>query len=108
MAGSRSGGPYPVNSTAAPGIFENPWRVAQSVKVSFMQATLSIELAQLPAMERLQLAQDLIASFTSEQEGLVTNDAHRHAAQERMAHYLAHPEEPTVTLSQVRASLVLG
>ena len=86
----------------------NPWRVAQFVKVSFMQATLSIELAQLPAMERLQLAQDLIASVTSEQEGFVANDAHRHAVQERLAHYLAHPEEPTVTLSQIRASLGLN
>jgi hypothetical protein len=72
-----------------------------------MQASLSAELAQLPAMDRLQLAQDLIASVTSEQGGFLANEAHRHAAQERMGHYLAHPDEPTVSLTQIRASLGL-
>ena len=73
-----------------------------------MQASLSVELAQLPAIERLQLAQDLIASVTSEQEGFVTNAAHRYAAQERMAYHVAHPDEPTVTLTQIRNSLGLS
>ncbi len=73
-----------------------------------MQASLSVELAQLPAIERLQLAQDLIASVTSEQESFVASDAHRHAAQERMAYHVAHPDEPTLTLSQIRTSLGLS
>lgn len=72
-----------------------------------MQASLSVELAQLPAIERLQLAQDLIASVTNEQEGFVASDSHQHAAQERMAYHVAHPDEPTVTLSQIRVSLGL-
>ena len=72
-----------------------------------MQASVSAELAQLPAIERLQLAQDLIASVTSEQEGFVPSDAHRLAAKERLAHYLAHPGEPTLTLVQIRKSLGL-
>lgn len=72
-----------------------------------MQASLSVELAQLPAMDRLQLAQDLIASVTSEQEGFVANEAHRKASQERMDYFLAHPDEPTVSLSEIRASLGL-
>ena len=70
-----------------------------------MQASVSAELAQLPAIERLQLAQDLIASVTSEQEGFAPSDAHRLAAKERLAHYMAHPDEPTLTLGQIRASL---
>lgn len=73
-----------------------------------MQAPMSAELAQLPAIERLQLAQDLIASVTSEQEGFVPSDAHRLAAKERLAHYLAHPGEATLSLSQIRASLGLN
>ena len=73
-----------------------------------MQASLSVELAQLPAIERLQLAQDLIASVTSEQEGFVANDAHRHAAQERMAYHGVNPDEPTVTLKEIRTSLGLS
>ena len=73
-----------------------------------MQSPMSAELAQLPAIERLQLAQDLIASVTSEQEGFVTSDAHRLAAKERLTHWLAHPDEPTVTLGQIRASLGLN
>jgi len=73
-----------------------------------MQSSLSGELAQLPARERLQLAQDLIASVTSEQEGFVTNAAHQRAAQERMAYHDAHPDEPTVTRTQIRNSLGLS
>lgn len=72
-----------------------------------MQTTLSVELAQLPAIDRLQLAQDLIASVTSEQGGFVANDALRTAAKERMDYYLAHPDAPTVSLSQIRVSLGL-
>ena len=72
-----------------------------------MQSPVSAELAQLPAIERLQLAQDLIASVTSEQEGFVPTDAHRLAAKERLTHWLAHPGEPTLTLSQIRESLGL-
>ena len=72
-----------------------------------MQAPMSAELAQLPAIERLQLAQDLIASVTSEQEGFVPSAAHRQAAKERLAHWLAHPDEATLTLGQIRASLGL-
>ena len=72
-----------------------------------MQAPMSAELAHLPAIERLQLAQDLIASVTSEQEGFVSSDAQRFAAKERLAHYLAHPHEPTLTLGQIRASVTL-
>lgn len=65
-----------------------------------MQASLSVELAQLPAIERLQLAQDLIASMTSEQEGFVANDAHQYAAQKRTAYHVA-----ALTFNQIRASL---
>jgi hypothetical protein len=72
-----------------------------------MQTSLTIELAQLPAMDRLQLAQDLIASVTSEQASFVGNPAHQIAAQERMDYHLAHPDEPTFTLTQIRASLGL-
>ncbi len=72
-----------------------------------MQASVSADQAQLPALERLQLAQDLIASVTSEQEGFVPSDAHRLAAKERLAHYLANPDQPTLTLGQIRASLGL-
>ena len=72
-----------------------------------MHPSLSIELAQLPAIDRLQLAQDLIASVTSEQEGFMANPSHQVAAQERLSHHLAHPDEPTFTLTQIRASLGL-
>lgn len=72
-----------------------------------MHASVSADLAQLSAIERLQLAQDLIASVTSEKEGFVPSDAHRLAAKERLAHFLAHPDEPTLTLGQIRASLGL-
>lgn len=73
-----------------------------------MQASLGAELEHLPALERFQLAQDLIASVTSEREGFVTNAAHRHAAQERMAYHVARPDESTVTLTQIRNSLGLS
>lgn len=73
-----------------------------------MHASMTVELAQLPAMERLQLAQDLIASVTSEQAGFVVNAAHKIVAQERMAYHLAHPDEPTMTLTQIREALGLS
>ena len=72
-----------------------------------MQPTLSDELAHLPAMDRLQLAQDLIESVTSEQQGFAPTAAHQQAAQERLAHYQANPDQTTVTLSQIRAALGL-
>jgi putative addiction module component (TIGR02574 family) len=70
-----------------------------------MQATLPFELAQLPALERLQLAQELLESVASEHSGFALSSAHRHEAQERLGAYHRNPEAPSFTLAQIKASL---
>lgn len=70
-----------------------------------MQATLSFELAQLPALERLQLAQELLESVASERSGFSLSDAHRHEAHERLAAHRRNPDAPSYSLAQIKASL---
>jgi putative addiction module component (TIGR02574 family) len=70
-----------------------------------MQATLPFELAQLPAMERLQLAQELLESVASEQSGFALSDAHRHEAQQRLATHRRNPDVPSYSLAQIKATL---
>lgn len=71
--------------------------------VSVMDSTLYEELVKLDAATRLQLAQDLLDSVASEALATPLAPEQRAELQVRLAHYRAHPDEPSVTLAEIRS-----
>jgi putative addiction module component (TIGR02574 family) len=63
------------------------------------------EIAKLDAAERLLLAQDLLDSVASETFAAPLADEHRAELRSRLAHHRAHPDEPAVSLAEIKAKL---
>ena len=70
-----------------------------------MNSNLFDEIVKLDAATRLQLAQDLIDSVASEAFSSPVTDEQRAELRSRLAHHQAHPEEQTVSLSDIKAKL---
>jgi len=71
--------------------------------VSDMGSNLYEEIVKLDAATRLQLAQDLLDSVASETFATPLTPEQRAELQVRLAHYRARPDEPTVTLAEIKA-----
>jgi putative addiction module component (TIGR02574 family) len=63
------------------------------------------ELEQLTARERLELAHGLLNSVLHDATAPPLNDAQRNELKARVAHHRAHPDEPAVTLDDIRRKL---
>lgn len=70
-----------------------------------MNKALIDQLAALSSDERLQVAYGLLDSVIEERETPTLSDAQRQELRERLAHHRAHPNEPTMTLAEIRESL---
>ncbi len=70
-----------------------------------MSPTLYDEISKLDAVTRFQLAQDLLDSVASEAFGAPLTDEQRTELRERLAHHRLHPDEPSVTLAEIKAKL---
>jgi putative addiction module component (TIGR02574 family) len=68
-----------------------------------MDSTLYDEIVKLDAATRFQLAQDLLDSVASETFATPLTSEQRTELQARLAHHRAHPDEPTVTLVEIKA-----
>ena len=68
-----------------------------------MNSTLYDEIVKLDAATRFQLAQDLLDSVASETFATPLTSKQRTELQVRLAHHREHPEEPTVTLAEIKA-----
>jgi len=66
------------------------------------------EIAKLDAAARLQLAEDLLDNVVSETFATPLPAEHRAELQARLAHHHAHPDEPTLTLGEIRAKAIAG
>ena len=69
------------------------------------KAALLDELGRLSSRERLELAYSLLDSVLHEQSAPPLGEAHRRELQERLAYHRAHPNEPGVTLEEIRRKL---
>jgi putative addiction module component (TIGR02574 family) len=88
------------------GRFDMAYGIPQGVaKGMDMNATLYQEIVKLSPAERLQLAQDILDSVASEAFAPPLTEAQRAELRERLAHHRAHPDEPTVTLAEIKAKL---
>lgn len=67
-----------------------------------MNSALYDEIVKLDAATRLQLAQDLLDSVASETFAPPLTPEQRVELRVRLAHHLAHPDEPTVTLDKIK------
>ena len=70
---------------------------------SHMSSTLYDEILKLDPATRFQLAQDLLDSVASETFAAPLTPEQRTELRARLAHHSAHPEEPTVTLEEIKA-----
>jgi putative addiction module component (TIGR02574 family) len=70
------------------------------------KAVLLEELEQLDPHERLELAYGLLDSVLHDAAAPAVSDAQREELRARLAHHRAHPDEPTVTLDDIRRKLV--
>ncbi len=70
-----------------------------------MNRALITELAKLDADERLRLAYDLLDSVANDTAVAPVSDEHRRELRRRLAAYRANPEEPVVTLADIRREL---
>ena len=70
-----------------------------------MNSNLYDEIVKLDAATRLQLAQDLLDSIASEAFSPPVTEEQRAELRSRLAHHRAHPEEETVSLTDIRAKL---
>ena len=70
-----------------------------------MNKALIDQLATLSSDERLQLAYGLLDSVIEEREAPTLSEVQRQELRERLAHHRAHPDEPTMTLAEIRKSL---
>jgi putative addiction module component (TIGR02574 family) len=68
-----------------------------------MNSTLYDEIVRLDAATRFQLAQDLLDSVASETFATPLTPEHRAELRDRLAHHKAHPDEPTVTLADIKS-----
>jgi len=73
-----------------------------------MSSNLYEEIAKLDAATRLQLAQDILDSVASEAFSSPVTDEQRTELRARLAHHRAHPEEETVSLTDIKAKLGLS
>jgi putative addiction module component (TIGR02574 family) len=63
------------------------------------------KLEQLTARERLEPAYGLLNSVLHDATAPPLNDAQRNELKARVAHHRAHPDEPAVTLDDIRRKL---
>jgi putative addiction module component (TIGR02574 family) len=63
------------------------------------------ELEQLSSRERLELAYGLLDSVLHDSAAPALSDAQRDELRDRLAHHRAHPDEPGVTLDDIRRRL---
>jgi putative addiction module component (TIGR02574 family) len=70
------------------------------------KAALLKELEQLSRHERLELAYGLLDSVLHDAAAPELSDAQRNELRVRLAHHRAHPDEPGVTLDEIRRKLV--
>jgi putative addiction module component (TIGR02574 family) len=68
-----------------------------------MDSTLYEAIVKLDAATRFQLAQDLLDSVASETFAIPISSEQRTELQARLAYHRAHPDEPTVTLAEIKA-----
>lgn len=72
------------------------------------KAALLDELQQLTSHERLELAYGLLDSVLHDAAAPVPSAAQRRELGARLAHHRAQPDEPGVTLDEIRRKLVAG
>ena len=72
------------------------------------KAALLDELQQLASHERLELAYGLLDSVLHDATASAPSDAQRRELSARLAHHRAHPDEPGLTLDEIRRKLVAG
>ena len=70
------------------------------------KAVLLEELEHLDPRERLEVAYGLLDGVLRDQDAPPLSDAQRDALRERLAHHRAHPDEPGVTLAEIRRKLL--
>jgi putative addiction module component (TIGR02574 family) len=66
------------------------------------------ELEQLTSRERLELAYGLLDSVLHDATAPALSDAQRAELRARLTHHRAYPEEPVVTLDDIRRRLTGG
>jgi putative addiction module component (TIGR02574 family) len=70
------------------------------------KAALLKELEQLTAQERLELAYGLLDSVLNDAKAPPLSDTQRQELRIRLAHHRANPDEPGVTLDDIRHKLI--
>lgn len=70
-----------------------------------MSSNLYDEIAKLDVATRFRLAQDLLDSVASEAFSFSTTGEQRTELRARLAHHREHPEEETVSLTDIKAKL---
>ncbi len=73
--------------------------------IIFMNKNLMAELEKLDADERMRLAYDLVESVAVSASATPISEAQRQEIRRRLAEYRANPEEPVVTLADIRREL---
>lgn len=68
-------------------------------------AALLKELEHLTSHERLELAYGLLDSVLHDATAPPLSDPQRHELRDRLAHHRAHPDEPGITLDDIRRKL---
>jgi putative addiction module component (TIGR02574 family) len=69
------------------------------------KAALLEGLEQLAPRERLEVAYGLLDSVLHDQDAPPLTDEQRDEFRERFAHHRAHPDEPRITLAEIRRKL---
>jgi len=72
-----------------------------------MSSSLYDEIVKLDAATRLQLAQDLLDSISSEAFSPPVTDDQRNELRTRLEYHRANTGEPTVSLSDIKAKVGL-
>lgn len=72
------------------------------------KAVLLEELEQLSSRERLERAYGLLDSVLHDAAAPPLSDSQRNELWTRLAHHRAHPDEPGVTLDDIRRKLTAG
>lgn len=67
-----------------------------------MASSLCDEIVKLDAATRLQLAQDLLDSVASEGFATPLTPEHRAELRARLSYHRSHPDEPTLTLAEIK------
>ena len=73
-----------------------------------MNSSLYDEIVKLDPATRLQLAQDLLDSISSEAFSPPVTDDQRNELRARLAHHQANSEEKTVSLADIKAKVGLA